>query len=131
MNETELKTTAPARLTRTFTVTLFGETRNVTATAFLFAATKPETVTNYRAYGALLGCYRTGKQLHSTDLEFETDPTKVERLTKGPFFWKKGDGFAFRAWSFRQYGNFRSTIRPVSWSTLPAVNSDVQQLKPQ
>lgn len=96
---------------REFTVSFFNETRTLKAWAFKSTGALG---TRYRATNAVVGRYRTGKELHRMDVEFETDPVEMERLPR--FGWLRGDGFVYRITGHRQYGNWRSIVRPVCWA---------------
>jgi hypothetical protein len=100
---------------RTFQVTLFNETREVKAAGWRFGENAPEP-TRFHANRTIAIRYRTSRKLHYGSVEIETKPEEVERLSKHPFNWHKGDGFVYRVSAFRNYGNFRSALIPLGWA---------------
>ena len=103
----EISATSAAK--RTFTVTLFKETRTVEAANFMPGATR------FFAYGVLAARYRSRKKLHCVGLEFETDPVQVEKLGRAPFNWQREDGFVFRTLVNRSHGNWKSQVNLIGW----------------
>ena len=99
---------------RTFQVTLFNETREVSALPLGSGGTR------FLAVALLAGRYRTGRRLHRSDIEIETDPVEVARLTQHQFGWSCGrddsGAFAFRIYSSRDFGNPFSQVRAVGWA---------------
>lgn len=98
---------------RTFQVALFNETRELKANGFQFNG-QPEP-TRFMANRVIALRYRTSRKLHYGSVEIETKPEEVERLTS-KFGWRKGEGYAYRITSFRNYGNFRSVMIPLGWA---------------
>lgn len=113
MNTTNIQSNLKM-IERTFSVTLFKETREVKANGFQFTG-QPEP-TRFTANGLVAVRYRTGNKIHKASIEIETKPEEVERLTGRQFNWTKGDGIAYRITGYRSYGNFRSSLIPLGWA---------------
>jgi hypothetical protein len=113
MNATNIQSNLK-QIERTFQVALFNETRELKANGFQFTG-QPEP-TRFHANGVVAVRYRTSRKLHLASVEIETKPEEVERLTKHPFNWRKGDGIAYRVTGFRSFGNFRSVLIPLDWA---------------